>query len=134
MGSDEVEASASRTMKSIFEEVFPFYLSIGMTYEQFWEGQPSLVVFYRQADEMSRRRRNQEMWLQGRYIYNAIGSFAEILPAFPKKGAKVQPYIEEPFPITLAEATEREERKQKEKMERIKQRMLSRALELNKGR
>ena len=132
MGSDEIEAS--RTMKSIFEEVFPFYLSIGMTYEQFWEGQPSLVVFYRQADEMRRKRRNQEMWLQGRYIYNAIGSFAEILPAFPKKGAKVQPYIEEPFPITLSEVMEREERKQREKMERIKQRMISRALELNKGR
>lgn len=134
MGSDEVEPSASRTMKNIFEEVFPFYLSIGMTYEQFWEGQPSLVVFYRQADEINRRRRNQEMWLQGRYIYNAIGSFAEILPAFPKKGAKVQPYLEEPFPITLLEAQEREERKKKEKMERIKQRMISRALELNKGR
>jgi len=29
---------------------------------------------------------------------------------------------------------EREERKAKEKMERIKQRMISRALELNKGR
>ena len=132
MGSDEVETS--RTMKSIFEEVFPFYLSIGMTYEQFWEGQPSLVVFYRQADEMNRRRRNQEMWLQGRYIYDAIGSFAEILPAFPKKGAKIQPYMDEPVPITMAEAMEREERKKKEKMERIKQRMFSRALELNKGR
>ena len=121
-------------MKSIFEEVFPFYLSIGMTYEQFWEGQPSLVVFYRQADELNRRRRNQEMWLQGRYIYDAICSFAEILPAFPKKGAKVYPYLDEPFPITLIEAQEREERKAKERMERIKQRMFSRALELNKGR
>lgn len=121
-------------MKNVFEEVFPFYLSIGMTYEQFWEGQPSLVVFYRQADELNRKRRNQEMWLQGRYIYDAIGSFAEILPAFPKKGAKVHPYMEEPIPITLAEMEEREERKRKEKMERIKQRMFSRALELNKGR
>ena len=132
MGSDEVEAS--RTMKNIFEEVFPFYLSIGMTYEQFWEGQPSLVVFYRQADELNRKRRNQEMWLQGRYIYEAIGSFAEILPAFPKKGAKVHPYMDELIPITMAEADECKEREKKEKMERIKQRMISRALELNKGR
>lgn len=132
MGSDEIEAS--RTLKNIFEEVFPFYLSIGMTYEQFWEGQPSLVLFYRRADEIRKKRRNEEMWLQGRYIYEAIGSFAEILPAFPKKGAKVQPYMEEPVPITMAEVEERRARKEKERVERIKQRMISRALELNKRR
>lgn len=132
MGSDEI--NASQTLNNIFEEVFPFYLSIGMTYEQFWEGKPSLVVFYRRANDLRRKERNQELWLQGRYIYEAIGSFAEILPAFPKKGAKVHPYMEEPYPITVAEAMYRKERKEKERMENIKQRMISRALELNKGR
>lgn len=122
MGSGEV--STSPTYTEIFEEAFPFYLSIGMTYEQFWEGQPSLTADYRKAHNMIQKRRNQEAWRQGLYIYNAIGAFAEILPAFPKKGAKIQPYMEEPLPISEEDVREREERKQREKMERIKQRML----------
>jgi hypothetical protein len=95
-----------------------------MTYEQFWEGQPSLAVAYRKAHDLKQQRRNVEAWRQGFYIYNAIGAFAEILPAFPKKGAKVQPYLEEPLPLSEEEARERAERKQREKMERIKQKML----------
>ena len=122
MGSGEVSPSLSYT--EVFENAFPFYLSIGMTYEQFWEGKPSLTVYYRKANELKRKERNQELWLQGLYIYNAIGAFAEILPAFPKKGAKVHPYMEEPMPLTEKENKERVERKQQEKMERIKQKMM----------
>ncbi len=122
MGSGEVDTSLSYT--EVFESVFPFYLSIGMTYEQFWEGKPSLAVHYRKAHKMVQNRQNLNAWLQGFYVYNAIGAFAEILPAFPKKGAKVHPYMEEPLPMTEEESRERAERKQREKMERIKERML----------
>lgn len=123
MGSGEV-SDTSLSYTEVFQSAFPFYLSIGMTYEQFWEGQPSLTVDYRKANELKQKRQNLEAWLQGFYVYNAIGAFAEILPAFPKKGAKIQPYMEEPLPITEAESRERAERKQREKMERIKQRMM----------
>ena len=73
-----------------------------MTYEQFWYQDPHLVRAYAKAEEMRIKRRNEELYLQGRYVYEAIGAFAEILPAFPKKGAKIQPYLEEAFPLTLA--------------------------------
>lgn len=122
MGSSEVDTSPSYT--EIFKKVFPLYLSYGMTYQQFWEDEPSLVVDYREAHKIVQRRQNQYAWLQGFYVYNAIGSFAEILPAFPKKGAKVYPYMQEPIAITEEEAREREERKQREKMDRIKQKMM----------
>lgn len=122
MGSGEVSASLSYT--DVFEEAFPYYLSIGMTYEQFWEGQPSLAADYRKAHKITQQRRNQEAWRLGFYVYNAIGAFSEILPAFPKKGAKVQPYLEEPLPLSEEEARERAECRQREKMERIKQKML----------
>ena len=123
MGSGEV-SDTSLSYTELFQSAFPFYLSIGMTYEQFWEGQPSLTVDYRKANELKQKRLNQEAWLHGFYVYNAIGAFAEILPAFPKKGAKVHPYLQEPIALTEAEAMEREERKQREKMEKIKQKMM----------
>lgn len=74
---------------------------------------------------------NQELYLQGRYIYETIGAFAEILPAFPRRGARIQPYLSEPFPMTQLELQEREERKQKAKMEKMKQQMFARALSIN---
>lgn len=124
MGSDGVTSTSRSSLREIFNDAFPYYLSIGMTYEQYWEGQPSLVAYYRKADEMTRKRKNQELWLQGFYVYNAIGSFAEILPAFPKKGAKVKPYLKEPLSITTADADAKMEREKKARVDRIKQKMM----------
>ena len=122
MGSSEVDTSLSYT--DVFKKMFPLYLSYGMTYQQFWEDEPSLAADYREAHKIMQRRQNYNAWMQGFYVYEAIGAFQEILPAFPKKGAKVQSYMEEPMPMTEEEARERAERKQREKMERIKQKMM----------
>ncbi len=122
MGSSEVDTSLSYT--DVLKKVFPLYLSYGMTYQQFWEGEPSLAADYREAHKLMQRRQNFNAWLQGYYVYSAIGSFAEILPAFPKKGAKVQPYMKEPMAITDEEVKERAERDKRERMERIKQKMM----------
>lgn len=102
-----------------------------MSFEQFWYKDPHLVRAFAKAEEIRVRKLNQELYLQGRYIYEAIGAFAEILPAFPKKGAKIHPYLSEPYPLTELELQEREERKQKAKMEKMKQQMFARALSIN---
>lgn len=83
----------------IFEKKFPYYLSIGMTEEQYWDSDSCLVKFYREAEEIRRERFNQEAWLQGMYIYDALARIAPILHAFAKKGTKAQPYVEEAYPI-----------------------------------
>lgn len=83
-----------------FYDVFPYYLSIGMTYEQFWDDDPWLTKYYRQADEMQLERKNQEMWLQGLYVYEALCDVAPILQAMAKKGTKARPYPEQPYPVT----------------------------------
>ena len=83
-----------------FYEVFPYYLSIGMTYEQFWEGDPMLCKYYREAEELRNEKKNQELWLQGMYIYEAIADLSPVLHAFAKKGTKPQPYSDAPYPIT----------------------------------
>ena len=104
-----------------------------MSYEQFWYKDPHIVRAFAKADEIRRNRINQELYLQGFYIYEAIGAFREILPAFPKKGAKIHPYLDEPLPLTEMEAKAREAEKQKAKLEKIKQRMFARALSINAG-
>lgn len=82
-----------------FEELFPYYLSIGMTEEQYWDRDCNLVKAYRKAEELRINRRNQEMWLQGAYVYEAIGRMSPILQAFAKKGTKPSPYLSEPYAL-----------------------------------
>lgn len=96
-------------------------MSIGMSYEEFWDQDVSLVVVYRKAAELRDRRRNQELWLQGMYIYEALCDASPLFRFSMKKGTvKPEPYAKEPYPITAAEIRERQERKAKEKEERLK--------------
>ena len=126
MGDDQVTGHHHFT--DIFEEIFPYYLAIGMTYEQFWEDRPELVVAYRQADEIRRRRRNEELWLAGMYTADALAATVGNLFS---KGQKHQ-YPSEPRAITQSELNERRERERRAKEEQIKARFLSRALSMNK--
>ena len=125
MDANEVKASTSFT--SIFEEVFPYYLAVGMSYEQFWYDPPELVIAYRRADEIKKRRVNEELWLAGIYTAEALASTVGNMFS---KGSKYQ-YPSEPKPITMSEVQERQEREQRARMEQIKARFTARALSLN---
>lgn len=109
---DNKTRSSFSTYTEQFYEAFPYYLSIGMTYEQYWEGDPMLVKYYRKAEEMRNERRNQELWLQGMYIYEALIDVSPVLHAFARRGAKANPYSDRPYPITekqrIRDAEERE--------------------------
>lgn len=98
--SEHTVHSPFLTYTEQFYEVFPYYLSIGMTYEQFWDGDPQLAKYYRQADEIRNERKNQELWLQGLYFYEALCDASPLFHAMAKKGTKAQPYSERPYPIT----------------------------------
>ena len=97
----------------VFNAKFPYYLSIGMTEEQYWDKDCMLVKYYREAEEMRREKFNQEAWLQGMYIYDAIMRLSPILHAFAKKGTKPQPYVDSPYPISQAGMEEAKTRKEK---------------------
>ena len=76
-------------------------MAMGMSYEQFWDGHPYLVVAYRKAYKLKREIENEQAWLQGLYVFDA---FAVCLAnVFAKRGAKKQAYLERPidiFPLT----------------------------------
>jgi hypothetical protein len=115
-----------------FYELFPYYLSIGMTYEQYWEGDCTLVKYYRKAEEIRNDRRNQELWLQGMYVYEAICDVAPILHAFAKKGTKPTPYSAKPYPLNDKQTKRDEEEKQRKLAEKGKRFMEAMAANINK--
>jgi hypothetical protein len=124
LGAEKVEAPS---VTEIFESVFPYYLAMGMTYEQFWLDDPLLVKAYRKADEIRKRRMNEELWLNGIYMTEALASTVGNMFS---KGQKHQ-YPSEPKPITREEVEERRIREQKAKEERIKAKFTARALAIN---
>ena len=115
-----------------FYKVFPYYLSIGMTPEQYWEGDCTLVKYYREAEEIRNDRRNQELWLQGMYIYEALCDVAPVLRAFVAKGAKPTPYSSKPYPLNNKQVQQNEEEKQRALVEKGKRFMEARMASINK--
>ncbi len=112
-GSDVVATASLATYSEKFNELFPYYLSIGMSEDQYWDKDSQLVVAYRKADELRTNRKNQEMWLQGAYVYDAICRVSPILHAFAKKGTKPVPYVTEAYALTEKQAEVAEESKSK---------------------
>ena len=109
-----------QTFGEVFEQLCPYYMSIGMSYDEFWNGDVSMVKAYRKANELRDRRRNQEFWLQGMYFYEALCDASALFRFTTKKSVKPEPYVKEPYPITEAEVREREERERRKKEERLK--------------
>ena len=119
-GSGHNSSLPNFTYTERFEELFPYYLSIGMTAEQYWDGDCTLAKSYRKAEELRTERRNQEMWLQGMYIYEAICDVSPILHAFAKKGAKPHPYPSRPYAITEKQIQQEREEKERRLAEKGK--------------
>lgn len=96
-GSDDV--IPTNKFSDVFEEALPNYMLMGMTPDEFWNGDCTLVISYRKAFELKRDYDNFQLWLQGMYVYDAIGRIAPILHPFAKKGTKPEPYPSEPYRI-----------------------------------
>ena len=98
---EETLPSEKRSFSDIFTELCPMYMAYGMTYEQYWYGDPWMVRAFAQAFLLKRKIRNEDAWIQGAYIANA---FSTVLSnAFGKKKAN---YLEKPldlFPKTEGE-------------------------------
>ena len=124
MDGDPVEGEPSEhkplSLAEIFNAVFPRYLAMGMTYDEYWNQSPSLVRAYRKAWQMKREQKNYEMWMQGMYIYNALLCVAPVMRA-SFGGGKVEPgkYPDKPYPLTEKEVQEREAEKERENFERF---------------
>ena len=114
-----------------FYDHFPYYLSIGMTPEQYWDGDSMLAKYYRQADEIRRKRRNEELWLQGMYIYDALCDVSPVLHAFAKK-AKPLPYPDHPYSLTVKDREEEKKRKEQRDREKARRYMEAKMAEINK--
>lgn len=111
-------AALPLSLMSVFEKACPQYLAMGMTYEQYWDGDVCAHKAYLKAYRINLNKENQLLWLQGAYIYDALIAVTPYIKAFSK--SKPNPYRKEPFDLFEKQRKEREEREAKERYERIK--------------
>lgn len=100
MGDCALKESRTVSPRQIFEEAFPYYLSLGMTYELYWDGRPELAVSYRKADILRQKRSNNDAWLQGVYFRLAIASTLDKKAKYPKEPFKIGDDSPMPSPDT----------------------------------
>lgn len=94
-------------LRELFSRTAPYYLSLGMPLEEFWHGEPASVIQYRAAEEHRKRRRERELWSQGRYFLYAVASiFCEGVS-----------YPDQPWPVTRQEAEERQKQEEQTRLE-----------------
>lgn len=85
-----------------------------MTYEQYWDGDPYLVVAYRRLNDLRIEQRNQEMWVLGGYIFNAVD--VAVYNNLRTKG-KPRTYIDKPIRLTEMDEIEKEAERERAKQQ-----------------
>ena len=96
-------------MAETFDEAFPQYLAMGMTYEQYWDMDCALVIPYRKAFRLRQEEANNNAWLQGLYIMRALQSVPLFVNGFMPKGAHLQRYFDKPIDFTPEKKKTRQE-------------------------
>ena len=71
------------------DQICPYYMSWGMTWDEFWYESIDRLQAYWQANQFSIERRNQELWLQGLYIRSAVASCLDKKFKYPEKPQRV---------------------------------------------
>lgn len=102
-------------------------LALGMSYEDYWHGDPYLVLDYIEAENLRRKRQDEIAWLQGLYFYEALCCASPLIRAFCTKGTKALPYSEKPHSHMIDDEKEKceteEEREQREEQEALQARV-----------
>ena len=113
ISKDESKVEVTSLTK-LFEEQCPIYMAYGMEYNDFWYGDAYLTKFYRESHKLKVKQKDEELWMQGMYIYEALCDVSPILHAFSKKGTKPLPFSEKPY-LFNSERFKSEEEKEQEK-------------------
>lgn len=112
----------------IFDKVCPFYMSIGMTYDEYWHGDIDAPKFYLEAYQQKSERelsqKNYEAWLSGYYIYDALCNVAPIFNALSTKH-QAYPYRNKPIPITDKEMEEFKQDERNDRLQKLKEVLLN---------
>ena len=103
----------------IFDELFPHYLLMGMTPEQYWDGESFLKAAYRKAYQMrienEQRLADQQNWYMGQYMISVLQCVPLLVGGLNvKPSTRLPEYPNKPFLEKAAEERRETDRRKKE--------------------
>lgn len=115
--TDGREKTESRSYGDIFDELFPQYLLMGMTPEQYWDGESSLKKAFRKAYqlkmEIEQKSADRNNWYMGQYLIAVLQSVPLLVAGLNvKRTTNLPEYPKEPF-FKAAEAAQKKEVRRK---------------------
>lgn len=110
------------------EEQCPYYMVMGVSPEQYWNGDYSLLKYYRKAFEAKRELDNENAWIQGMYVFEAVESAI----AHTMLGKRKIKYPEEPYLLNTEISERRKEAKREEDELKSRDYMMTFMQEFNK--
>jgi len=113
------QQTVHRTYGDIFDELFPHYLLMGMTPEQYWDGENELKPAYRKAYrirmENEQRIADRNNWYMGQYLIRVLNCVPLLVGGLNVKPSTQLPdYPDKPFLETLEEQKKEEVRRKQE--------------------
>lgn len=84
-------------------------MAMGMTPEQFWNGDTANFAAYREAYKVRNLKANEDAWLIGFYMLNALAATAPLAKRRPEYPKEPLPLYEAPESIGEARARKRQE-------------------------
>ena len=106
----------------MLEDGCPYFMAIGMTYDQYWHGDALMKRSFFKAHKILQKKLDEQMWLQGLYTYNAL--LATVGNLFLEEGHEPNRYPTEPFMEERdkeeAERLAEEKRAKEEERERLR--------------
>lgn len=101
-----------------FDRLFPHYLVMGMTPEQYWDGESSWKKAYREAyrlrTENEWRLNDRSNWYMGQYIISVLQAVPLFVGGLNTSGVTLPEYPDKPFFEKEEERKSEEQRKKEE--------------------
>ena len=108
----------------IFDTLCPDYMAMGMTYDEYWNGDADMPRFYREAHRLRKEQANFDAWLHGLYTYHALAAVSPLFRDWVKDHKPenyTQPLDLYPKKKTVSQEQEAEDAKERANQEIIKQ-------------
>ena len=87
------------TLDYFYDDLLDYALVLGMTPEQYWYGNPRLLLNYEKKYQMESDKKRQEAWLIGAYVKSALSSTILVAGLADKDTSKKMPkYADMPMP------------------------------------
>lgn len=86
-------------------------MALGMTYEQYWYDSPYLIKSFEKAHDLRNQQKNQEMYVMGCYVFDAITTALSNVH-FDGKNHPFNHYRKEPYKLNQSVVSQQESERQ----------------------